>query len=126
MSKVCLLYRTAKRRSEQLDGRAHFRRLCARRESNRNRHQPAVERDVKEFLPITPPPHLSAAIGRDQPLAPRTWKRLHINFVAPRLVRLKRHPLSVGRHLRAVFIETRLGNRERFSISVQWHGKQVR
>lgn len=72
---------------------------------DRRRHQPIIQPDVKQFLPVAPPAHLRAAIRRDLPFASWPGKRLHIDLEASRFVRLVREPLSVRRKLPFAFFE---------------------
>src|SRR5574341_235486 len=64
------------REIEERPGRA---RLEAAARLHLHRHQLPVRGKVVQLLAIAPPPRLTAAIGRNLPLATRTGKGLHIH-----------------------------------------------
>ena len=59
---IALLHCAAERGSEQRHRCADFGGLRVRRDSEWNRHEPAIQRDVEQFLPITSPTDLTATV----------------------------------------------------------------
>ena len=59
-------------------------RLAVCGEPDRNRHQPAVQRDVEQFLAVAPPTHLRAAIGGDRLFTSAARERLQVDFKSAR------------------------------------------
>ena len=88
-------HRFADPRGKKGHGVPGFERPVAWTCPNRNRHQPAIQRDVEQFLAITPPTHLTPPFVEICHLLPRTGKRLDVNLSAARFIRLVRDPLSV-------------------------------
>ena len=75
---IALLHGAADGEREERDGRTDLGRI--RRQLDRDRHQPAIPRDVKEFLPVAPPTHLRAtADGNGNPVS-RARERPNIDF----------------------------------------------
>lgn len=113
------LFRAADMCGEQRHGRACFNRPTVCTESDRHRHEPVIQADVKQLLAVVSPSHLRAAVSGDLFPGARAWKRLDENLEATRLVRLVRDPLSVGGKLRIPIVAVRLDDHERFSESLE-------
>src|SRR5262245_1491115 len=82
-------------------------------ELNGNGVKLAVSADVEDLFSISTPLRLSAAVVRDSYRAARPGKRLGIDLVAVRFVRLINNPLSIGSKLGITFVEFRLKNSTR-------------
>jgi hypothetical protein len=89
--------------SEQRYRRLDFGGSGVRRDSDGNRHESAIQRDVEQFLTITAPTYLTAAVRGNGPLVSGAGERLDVSLNAARLIRLVRDPLAVRRELPVLF-----------------------
>jgi hypothetical protein len=114
---IGLLHRAAEPGREQRYRSEDFGGSAVYCDSDRNRHEPAIQCDVEQFLPITPPTHLTAAVRGNLPPVSGAGERLDVDLNAARFIRLVRDSLAVRRELRLLFVEICLDDREWFSVS---------
>src|SRR5919198_14892 len=98
-------------RREERKGGGNIDGLTGRRELDRNRHKPAIQRNVEQFLAVVAPTYLSSAVRRDLPLLTWPGERLDVNLKTARLIGLVRDPFSVRRELPVSFNEVCSDNR---------------
>src|SRR5207248_8155734 len=78
-----------------------------RSDADRNRHEPAIRRDVEQFFASRVPAHLSTATRRNQHALSGSGKRLDINLKSAIPVGLVSDPVSIRRKLSCLFFEGR-------------------
>src|SRR6266699_234048 len=77
-----------------------------------HRHKLPISGNVEKLTAIAPPLGLTAAAGRDSPLASGGRKSLGVDLRRSRLVRSVNYPFPVRRELRLLFVELRLQKRK--------------
>src|SRR5262249_36739049 len=95
-------------------------RLGTGSDTNRDGHQPAIQRNVEQFLSVAAPARLGTTIGGHLCVASWVRKGLDVNLIPAGLVRLICDPFSVGRKLCQILVKVRLDNGKWFRISI--HG----
>ncbi len=79
---IALLHGAAEPGSEQHYGRADYGGTGVRRDPDGSRYEPAIQRDIEQFLAVTSPTDLTAAVRGNWPLVSGAGKGLDVNLAA--------------------------------------------
>ena len=92
-------------------------RLVCRRESQRDRNELTVQREIEQLLAVVTPSHLDAPIIRNTDFCSGAGERLEVNLEPSRFVGLIRHPFPIGRELSIALFKVRSDNRKGLAVS---------